>query len=362
MSTGPARELSPSEHRVHIVTTAFIFTSSNTLPLYASTKGTVQPLLFDTNTPLALPINGTALPASRKDGSLKQPLYRSFKFLSSTSAFLAAALILPLVGFAAYPNENPRAPASMIKSLIYTEQYPGRRSLHWSGDSSPATRIQCYITPALASLTILFGVPQLLITIPTFPPGSFQWFQVGYRHGSMPEALSRMLQVFKKSIVPLLLVALTIITTSFELTTAVRVLTITLTILATYYIPAILHVLVHTFKSPLSIVLPSTYFSSSFATTSAARHSYMDLPAPGSNSGIDITSSLGPGNNNTQSVTSACPQARHTNTQPENDDLLQRKERALQKRQMRRRIVWDIWAWAIFFGAFIILGVRARKL
>jgi len=88
----------------------------------------------------------------------------------------------------------------------------------------------------------------------------------------------------------------------------------------------------------------------------------MDLPAPGSNSGIDITSSLGPGNNNTQSVTSACPQARHTNTQPENDDLLQRKERALQKRQMRRRIVWDIWAWAIFFGAFIILGVRARKL
>jgi len=94
----------------------------------------------------------------------------------------------------------------------------------------------------------------------------------------------------------------------------------------------------------------------------------MNLPAPGSNSGIDTTSSVGPGNNDTQSVTSACPQIsssshiRHSNAQPENDDLLQRKERALQKRQMRRRIVWDIWAWTIFFGAFIILVVRARML
>ena len=276
-----------------------------------------------------------------------------------SSAFLAVALILPLVGSAAYPNENPRAPVSMIRSLIYIE---------WFGDSSPATRIQCYITPALASLTILFGVPQLLITIPTFPPGSFEWFQVGYRPGSMPETLSRMPLVFKKSMVPLLLVALMFITTSLELTTTMKLLTITLATLATYFIPALLHVLVHTFKSPLSIVLPSTYFSSSFATSPVARQSYMNLPAPGSNSGIDTTSSVGPGNNDTQSVTSACPQIsssshiRHSNAQPENDDLLQRKERALQKRQMRRRIVWDIWAWTIFFGAFIILVVRARML
>lgn len=364
MSTNAVHQSLPFEHPVHIVTTMFIFTSSNTLPLYASTKGTIQPLLFDTNTSLALPISGTALPASRKDGGLKQPLHRSFKFLSLSSAFLAVVLILPLVGSAAYPNENPRAPASMIRSLIYIEQY---RSLHWPEDSSPATRIQCYITPTLASLTLLFGVPQVLITIPTFPPGSFEWFQVGYRH-SMPEVLSRMLLFFKKLMVPLLLVALMFITTSFELTTPVRLLTITLTTFATYFIPAILHVLVHTFKSPLSIVLPSTYFSSSFATTPIARQSYTNLPAPGSNSGTDITSSFGPGNNDTQSVTSACPhtssssRARHTNIQLENDELLKRKERALQKRQMRRRIVWDIWAWAIFFGAFIIIGVRARML
>ena len=330
-----------------VVTTAFIFTSSNTLPLYASTKGTIQPLLFDTNTSLALPTSGTAPPTSRKDGSFKQPLYRSFKFLSLSSVLLAVVLTLPLVGFAAYPNKNSRAPGSMIGFPGYPEHYPGRVSPHWPGDSSPAVRIQYYITPALASLTILFGVPQLLITIPTFPPGSFRWFQIGYRHRSMPEFLSK---IFKKSIMPLSLVALIFITISFKLTTTLRLLTITLSTLATYYIPAILHVLVHTFKSPLSIILPSTYFSSSFSTTPTPRQPNMNPPALGSSGSSGFTSSVGPSDSDMQS---ACPQT-------ENDDLLQRKERALQKRQMRRRIVWDIWAWAILFGSFIVLGFRAR--
>jgi hypothetical protein len=39
---------------------------------------------------------------------------------------------------------------------------------------------------------------------------------------------------------------------------------------------------------------------------------------------------------------------------------LQRKERALQKRQMRRRIVWDISAWVIFFGGFVVFGASVH--
>ncbi|KXN82855.1 hypothetical protein AN958_02129 [Leucoagaricus sp. SymC.cos] len=240
-----------------LITTAFIFTSSNTLPLYASTKGTIQSLLFDAETSLTLPTSGTTPSTgnSRRDGSLKQPLYRSFKFLSLLSIAMAVGLTLPLVGFAAFPNNTPSAPAS-------------------------GTGIQTYVTPALASLTLLLAVPQLLITIPTFPAA-------------------------------------------------------TLAILATYYFPAILHILDHTFKSPLSIILPSTYFSSSFSVQPTPSTTIMNLPTPGPSSGLGVNAG---------------------------DILLQRKERALQKRQMRRRIVWDIWAWVIFFGGFVVLGAKARIL
>lgn len=355
-----------------LVTTAFIFTSSNTLPLYASTKGTIQQLLFDADTALALP--GTTPSTgntSRRDGNDKQPLYRSFKFLSLLSVGLAVGLTLPLVGFAAYPNESPRAPAKVTGSSGYPEQYPDWGFPRPSGDSSPATRIQTYITPALASLTLLFGVPQLLITIPTFPAGSFKWLRGGHRHASTPEPLSRLFLIFKKSLVSLSLIILTFTTTPFKFSTTVWSLTATLAILATYYVPAILHILAHTFKSPLSIILPSTYFSSSLSATTTPRTSFMNLPTPGPSGGLGVGTSTpsSDGNNEFQSSTSARPQPitipsssrhRHSNSQVEHDDLLQRKERALQKRQMRRRIIWDIWAWAIFFGGFVVLGVRAR--
>ncbi|KAJ3572961.1 hypothetical protein NP233_g2744 [Leucocoprinus birnbaumii] len=355
-----------------LITTAFIFTSSNTLPLYASTKGTIQQFLFDdAESPFTLPTGTTPSTgdSTRRNGNNKQPLYRSFKFLSLLSIVLGLCFILPLVGFAAYPNENPRAPASPPVSTGYPEQYPDWRFPRPEEDSTPATRIQTYITPALASLTLLFGVPQLLITIPTFPAGSLKWLHNGHRHASTPEPLSKLSLVLKKSFVPLLLLILTCVTTSFKLSTTIWPFTAAFAILATYYVPAILHILAHTFKSPLSIILPSTYFSSSVSTTTTntPRASFMTLPAPDPSSrpGIGGSSLSLNGNDQPRSSTSARHQAsssrqRLTGSQGEHDDLLQRKERALQKRQMRRRIIWDIWAWAIFFGGFVVLGVRAR--
>lgn len=48
------------------------------------------------------------------------------------------------------------------------------------------------------------------------------------------------------------------------------------------------------------------------------------------------------------------------------DDLLQRKERAMQKRQLKQRIVWDIGVWVMLIpiggGGFIwAIGRLARK-
>lgn len=371
----------------------FIFTSSNTLPLYASTKGTIQPLLFNTNTSLSIPASGS-IPSTgeirtRRDGRLKQPLYRSFKFLSLLSVIMALALTLPLVGFAAYPNKSLTAPATatteasvgmgfpVTNSLTkYSDQLPDWKFPYPPGESTPATRIQTFVTPALAALTLLFGTPQLLITIPTFPPGSLKWLSVNHRRTPTPEIVSRLTRMLKKSAVGLSLTLLTLLPLFFGTSTPLRLLTITLSVLATYYVPPVLHVLTHTFKSPLSIILPSTYFSS-FSTAptpvSSNRPSTM-LPVPGPSNDLGVDNSATSINGDTRTPTSTTAHAplppllssssrhRHTPSGQEHDDLLQRKERSLQKRQMRRRIVWDIWAWGIFFGGFVVLGLGSRML
>ncbi|KAF9450556.1 hypothetical protein P691DRAFT_457328 [Macrolepiota fuliginosa MF-IS2] len=370
------------------VTTVFIFTSSNTLPLYASIKGTIQSLLFNANTFLSLPESGTT-PATgnagvpRRDGSLKQPLYRSFKLLSLLSVATALALILPLVGFAAYPNENPTEPATASVSanvsagnilIGYSDQLPYWELPFPPGESTPATRIQTYITPVLASLTLLFGTPQLLITIPTFPAGSLKWLPTGLGYTSMPRVISRLTVILKKSAVGLFLILLTLIPLFFGTSTTLRSWTTILSILATYYVPPVLHILTHTFKSPLSIILPSTYFSFSSAPTPVSSHRpSTSLPVPGSSTDLDVRSSSsinGSGHSST-STTARAPQPmtlssssrhRQTPSQQLHDVLLQRKERALQKRQMRRRIIWDIWAWVIFLGGFVVLGWATRVL
>src|ERR1700733_12835168 len=76
---------------------AFAFTTSSTLPLYASLKGTTQAVT-----------------------TVKTPRTRSFKILSALSVFVAVLLMLPLILFSARPNdpETVRAFTLLFISLF----------------------------------------------------------------------------------------------------------------------------------------------------------------------------------------------------------------------------------------------------
>jgi len=78
----------------------------------------------------------------------------------------------------------------------------------------------------------------------------------------------------------------------------------------------VVHVTAHFFKRPLAIVMPQV---------STPRNS---TTRDGSGSG----SGLGG------------PQSRHP------DELLLRKERALQRKQFKKRVVWDVGVWGMFVG------------
>lgn len=88
--------------------------------------------------------------------------------------------------------------------------------------------------------------------------------------------------------------------------------------MGTYFIPTFLHVSQHFFKRPLAIVVPRT------------RPSQMSLEA-------DESGNAGPSTSHRS--LSLSPRVQ--------DELLLRKEMALQKKQFKKRIVWDIGVWTL---------------
>lgn len=88
------------------------------------------------------------------------------------------------------------------------------------------------------------------------------------------------------------------------------ILMLLMTFIGTYFLPALAHVLIHIFKRPLAIVVPP--------------HTPL-LQTP--------TNTMDPDD----------PLSRRSIY----DDLLLRKERALQKKQFRKRIIWDIGVWLL---------------
>ncbi|KAF9468646.1 hypothetical protein BDZ94DRAFT_1183506 [Collybia nuda] len=223
---------------------AFAFTSSSTLPLYASLKWTTQPI--------------TTAKASK---------VRSFKGLSVISVAVAVLLTLPLVTISAHPNTSLSDP--QLSSAI--------------------------ATAVLNALTLLLGIPALIVTTPSLP---------------IPERIRH------ATTIPLSRTLLSILYTVLALvpTWASGLLSDILLVLAlasTYFFPALVHITAHFFKRPLSIVIPQ------IPGTPLPGHSRQDS---------------GPGS-------------------PRADELLLRKERALQKRQFRRRIIWDIGVWVLLLGS-----------
>ncbi|KAF5382499.1 hypothetical protein D9615_003049 [Tricholomella constricta] len=220
-----------------IIAVAFAFTSSSTLSLYSSLRGSYHPVT-----------------------TTKTSKFRSFKALSVISITLAILLTLPLVVFSA----NPHVPATLT-----TPRPPA-----------------LFIIPILNAATLLLGIPALIVTTPTLP---------------IPDRIRH------SSTIPVSRTLLSILVTALALVPA-KVSTVFSDILllcaltSTYFLPALLHVVAHFFRRPLAIVVPQV----------------PGTPAPGSQSPAD--------------------------------ELLLRKERALQKKQFRKRIVWDLGVWLLLVG------------
>ncbi|KAF8957024.1 hypothetical protein BDZ97DRAFT_1924972 [Flammula alnicola] len=318
-------------------TTAFAFCSSSTLPLYASLKGTS-------------PIISTG----------KTPRSRSFRIISFLSVVSAILFLLPSVIFAAFPNQPavvvpptslpadnttattiiPVILASSSISLNVTHipvlgSIPSLAPPLPSEIALPVIQIQT-VRRILASTTVLLGIPTLIVTTPPIAHPSLR---------SVKFNVSRVIIIF------LVLVLAMIPPRSFPspgeggeggtpddyylnssaifaVLTAVMVL---MTFASTYFLPALLHILTHIFKRPLAIVVPP-------------RTPLLQTPS----TSVDFE--------NAQSGSGS----RQTSPRTVYDELLLRKERALQKKQFKKRIVWDIGVWLLLgasaTGVVIVAG------
>lgn len=110
--------------------------------------------------------------------------------------------------------------------------------------------------------------------------------------------------------------------------------------LGTYIAPCVLHVSQHFFKRPLAIIVPR----SQARTRTLSSLSASDR-----------------GSRSNEPDTGDAPPPRG------DDELLLRKERALQRRQLRKRIVWDVGVWSVLlagmsgaagFGVWVFNGWR----
>ncbi|KDQ62612.1 hypothetical protein JAAARDRAFT_171126 [Jaapia argillacea MUCL 33604] len=230
-----------------ITTLAFTFTSSSTLPLFASLKGTTQPV------------------TTSQRGS------RSFIVLSAISVAVALALVLPVV-----------------------VSFSRDRLQHASGLS---------INQWMASLNAIIlvpSIPAILITSSTL---------------RIPHAIQRFIGFsISKAILFFLVVLL-----SFAPEPIFSVLTdilLFMMLFGTFALPAIIHITIYEFKQPLSIIIPSTPHRRVSSDGSANSH----------------------------------------------DELLQRKERSLQKLRLWKRLAWDIGVWLLLVPiclvGFVWLGGR----
>ncbi|KAH9485450.1 hypothetical protein JR316_0002358 [Psilocybe cubensis] len=294
-----------------LITSAFSFCSSSTLPLYASLKITSNPL-----------------------STGKSPRSRSFRVLSFLSIVTAVLLLLPSVILAAFPNQtavssHPWQVAPPIENittvpsiLVSTSPVVGNATSIPLLNSIPSlspplppkivlprVHIQT-VRHVLAAVTLILGTPSIIITIPPL---------------AMP-IRSAKFNVSRMSTI-LLVVFFALIPPSVYSTSEtgdsksyirssmffapLTVLMLLMSFIGTYFLPALLHGLQHFVKRPLAIVVPPR--TPLLQTESA---------------GGDFSS-------------------RQSNPRAIYDELLLRKERALQQKQSRKRIIWDIGVWVL---------------
>lgn len=142
--------------------------------------------------------------------------------------------------------------------------------------------------------TLALSVPSILIPTPTLPI-----------HSSIRRVI--------RFPISRLLVYIAVIGLSLVPSSSARAISDAVWLLAflnTYVLPAFLHIIIHNFRSPLSIIIPPSTPATAFSS-------------PGLPSAIsDVSDSR-------------------------NDELLLRKERTLQRRRLGRRLVWDFGVWML---------------
>jgi len=177
----------------------------------------------------------------------------------------------------------------------------------------------------LAFLTLILGIPSVIVTTPPALP----------RFRSVKFNVSRIftisLVLLLALIPPLSFPDLATSDHSYLASSGVSaVLTAILMVMAllsTYFLPAFVHVSTHFFKKPVTIVIPRKPVQQHSSAPDVGNNAH------GIGSGLRQTSTM---------------DAVH-------DELLLRKERALQKKQFRKRIVWDIAVWTLLLASMSLV-------
>ncbi|KDR83024.1 hypothetical protein GALMADRAFT_152014 [Galerina marginata CBS 339.88] len=319
-----------------LATTAFALCSSSTLPLYTSLKITSHPI-----------------------STGKSPRSRSFRILSFLSVSIAVLFLLPSVIFAAFPNHPS---VFFTSSFQQTVPAPGNSSttigavpssvspipiplnethvpiLHSvpslslpSGIALPVIQIYA-VRRILAASTILLGVPSVILTTPPFAIPSLR---------SAKFNVSRVCTIFivlVLSMIPPRTIPSAVNDDKTEepqdyylnssgIAMVLTIIVLLMTLLGTFFVPAFLHVLTHFFKRPLAIIAPPR---TPLLHTPSASTEFGDAQA-----------------------------SRHSSPRAVYDDLLLRKERALQKKQFKKRIIWDIGVWLLLGASSVSVGYLA---
>ncbi|GBE83045.1 hypothetical protein SCP_0500890 [Sparassis crispa] len=189
---------------------------------------------------------------------------QSFKLLSVLSIGLAALCIFPLVFFQS-PANSPTLPTATLKIL----------------------------TALSNAVALALSLPAVLISSPPLP------IPFSIRHATnFP--LSR-------SLLYAIILCLSLLPRS--LSGVLSDFLLVLAFLSTYMLPAFIHITLHNFREPLSIIIPPS-------TPVTAASPFTPEPS------------------------SAMSDSRH-------DELLQRKERTLQRRRLGKRIIWDLGVWLL---------------
>ncbi|KAF9527503.1 hypothetical protein CPB83DRAFT_907514 [Crepidotus variabilis] len=315
-----------------LATVTFAFCSSSTLPLYSSLKSTSNPLS-----------TGKISPA------------RSFRFLSFSSVLLAVLLLLPSIIFSAFPNrpasashpfQNPNATVTLRLSIPLLEPSLNATSVpilsthHTLLPDLTLPRVQIHtVIRVLASASLLLSIPSIMATTPQI---------------AIPSLRSVKFNVSRVITILIVLICSVIPPTDLHgssghdrhdkpFINSSRFFGVVLFIIlfmaysGTYFLATFLHVSQHFFKRPLAIVVPPRTPLLQTQNSSANLHD--------------------------DSNTIAGPSSGHT-LSPSHDELLLRKERALQRRQLKRRIVWDIGVWLLLgtsvAGVVGFVGYLAR--